>query len=333
VARVFATGRPTVSDLAVDRVTMRPTVFVFVPVLRGQDGAAAVRYAVGMPLLPERLSALLHGQAGSEEGAVTLTDGRGVIVARSREAERLTGQPSPPRADDEPRGESGVIPGRRVADGVPIRNAYHRVAAAPGWTVWVNEPEARFADARRGPLFALVGGGALALALGLALAGVLARRVLRPVDELVRHADAVAEGRVEAAEPRSAQAATAATAPVAEFEALRQAVGRAEAALRDGAARLRLALEEYVVLGVTTNLPLLRAIAAHADFAAGATNTDFLAIAGLANANFDTLVPPEVLVAAAIWDSQSAICNPSTEFTLSAAEGLRAGLQSAIAHE
>src|SRR6266508_5337639 len=36
-------------------------------------------------------------------------------------------------------------------------------------------------------------------------------------------------------------------------------------------ARLRRALEAYVELGVTTNLPLLRAIAAHADFAAGAT--------------------------------------------------------------
>jgi len=76
-------------------------------------------------------------------------------------------------------------------------------------------------------------------------------------------------------------------------------------------ARLRRALEEYVVLGVTTNLPLLRAIAMHPDFAAGATSTDFLAVTGLVNASFDTLaLPPEVLVAAAIWDSQSTIYNP-----------------------
>src|SRR5262245_28828442 len=72
-------------------------------------------------------------------------------------------------------------------------------------------------------------------------------------------------------------------------------------------ARLRRALEEYVVLGITTNLPLLRAIAMHPDFAAGATSTDFLAASGLVNHSFDTLdLPPEVLVAAAIWDSQSA---------------------------
>jgi 3-methylcrotonyl-CoA carboxylase alpha subunit len=75
-------------------------------------------------------------------------------------------------------------------------------------------------------------------------------------------------------------------------------------------ARQRSALEAYVVLGVTTNLPLLRAIAAHPDFAAGATSTDFLAVAGLVNARFDTsYLPPEVLVAAAICDSQSTIYN------------------------
>ena len=75
-------------------------------------------------------------------------------------------------------------------------------------------------------------------------------------------------------------------------------------------ARLRCALDDYTVLGMTTNLPLLRAIAAHPDFAAGATRTDFLAAAGLANAIFDTPDPPiEVLMAIAIWDSQSPIAN------------------------
>jgi 3-methylcrotonyl-CoA carboxylase alpha subunit len=76
-------------------------------------------------------------------------------------------------------------------------------------------------------------------------------------------------------------------------------------------ARLRRALDEYAVLGVTTNLPLLRAIAAHPDFAAGATRTDFLTASGLAEANFaPAALPAEVLIAAAIWDSQAAIDDP-----------------------
>ena len=72
--------------------------------------------------------------------------------------------------------------------------------------------------------------------------------------------------------------------------------------------RLRRALDDYAVLGVTTNLPLLRAIAAHPDFAAGATRTDFLAASGLASARFDTgEVPGEVLVAAAIADGEATL--------------------------
>jgi 3-methylcrotonyl-CoA carboxylase alpha subunit len=68
-------------------------------------------------------------------------------------------------------------------------------------------------------------------------------------------------------------------------------------------ARLRRALDDYTVLGVTTNLPLLRAIAAHPNFAAGATHTDFLSETGLAGASFGPPAPPpEVLAAAAILD-------------------------------
>ncbi|HET9222785.1 MAG TPA: biotin/lipoyl-containing protein, partial [Roseiflexaceae bacterium] len=68
-------------------------------------------------------------------------------------------------------------------------------------------------------------------------------------------------------------------------------------------ARLRRALADYAVLGVTTNLPLLQAIASHPAFAAGATYTDFLSETGLAGASFDLPAPPpEVLAAAAILD-------------------------------
>ncbi len=64
-------------------------------------------------------------------------------------------------------------------------------------------------------------------------------------------------------------------------------------------ARLRRALREMVVLGPTTNLPLLQAIAEHPVFADGATHTGFLT-------EHEGIVPPpgppprEVLIAAAI---------------------------------
>jgi 3-methylcrotonyl-CoA carboxylase alpha subunit len=64
-------------------------------------------------------------------------------------------------------------------------------------------------------------------------------------------------------------------------------------------ARLREALDDYAVLGLTTNIPLLRALAAHPAYRAGDTHTGFLAEHLLAVAPPQT-VPAEVIIAGAI---------------------------------
>jgi 3-methylcrotonyl-CoA carboxylase alpha subunit len=63
--------------------------------------------------------------------------------------------------------------------------------------------------------------------------------------------------------------------------------------------RLRWALEHWSVLGVETNLPLLRAIATHPAFVAGHTFTDFLAKHDLNPALEHPPLPVEALLAAA----------------------------------
>jgi 3-methylcrotonyl-CoA carboxylase alpha subunit len=65
--------------------------------------------------------------------------------------------------------------------------------------------------------------------------------------------------------------------------------------------RLRRALDDYAILGLTTNLPLLRAIAGNSTFAAGDTHTGFLETNTLEAAPPDEM-PIEVLIAAAVWD-------------------------------
>jgi len=222
IERAFATGRPVVSDVAEGRISGRPTAFVFVPVVR--DGV--VHGVLGMPLLPERLSDTLRGQASRGQGAIALTDSRGVFAARSRDPEQVIGVPRPARQDG-PLGEARVLRGRSLPDGDPIRTAFHPLATAPGWHVWVNEPEATFAAARRTPLLALTGGAALALAIGLAGAALIARRLLDPVAALVARAEAVSTGL-----PGQDQAPPVPPAAVAEFERLRRAVTDAEAAMR-----------------------------------------------------------------------------------------------------
>jgi len=71
-------------------------------------------------------------------------------------------------------------------------------------------------------------------------------------------------------------------------------------------AKLRAALDACTVEGVTTNLPLLRAIAAHPAFAAGETTTDFLTTHQVAaRLPAPAPLPDEVVLAAAIADALS----------------------------
>ncbi|MBU8538918.1 PAS domain-containing protein [Falsiroseomonas tokyonensis] len=229
VEQVFFTGRPVVTDLARGRVSGQMVAFVLVPMLR----EGVVWRVAGMPLLPARLSQLLASRGLDGRGAAALTDGQGAFIGHSRQDEDLVGRLRPPRPERE-LGPQGILQGRSLADGSAIRTAYHAVASAPGWLVWVNEPEAIFREAMRRALLRLGGGAALALLLGLALAAALTRRLLRPVEALVARAEAVAEGRTTPDE-----APEAPPARVSEFERLRRAVAAAEAALREGEQELR----------------------------------------------------------------------------------------------
>jgi PAS domain S-box-containing protein len=231
VQRVLQAGVPMVSNLTLGRVSGRQVAMVLVPVRRN----GMPWRVTGMPLLPERLHALLAGQAAGGRGAIAITDALGVLVAHSADPGRLVGQQRPPRTDDDQLGRTGVLRGRSLADGAAIRTAYHVIPSAPGWMVWVNEPEASFLEVQRGPLLALSGGGLLALVLGLSLAAALSRRLLRPVEALVAHAEAVA-GRDswQDASPHPVPPAR-----IREFERLRLALAASEAALREAEAKYR----------------------------------------------------------------------------------------------
>ncbi|MGK7866666.1 sensor histidine kinase [Falsiroseomonas sp. E2-1-a20] len=231
VQRVLEAGVPMVSNLTLGRVSGRQVAMVLVPVRR--DGAPW--RVAGMPLLPERLHALLAGQAAGGRGAIAVTDAIGVLVAHSSGPARLVGQQRPPRPDDGQLGRTGVLRGQSLADGAAIRTAYHVIPSAPGWKVWVNEPEASFLEAQRGPLLALAGGGLLALTIGLSLAAALSRRLLRPVAALVAHAEAVAGRDTWHDAPRH----PVPPARIREFERLRLALAASEAALREAEAKYR----------------------------------------------------------------------------------------------
>ena len=81
--------------------------------------------------------------------------------------------------------------------------------------------------------------------------------------------------------------------------------------------RLRRALRDYSVLGLPTNLPLLRRIADHPSFAAGETTTAFLEEHGLTAAPPAPSPPEEVIFLAAAGElSRSGTAKPGDPFSM-----------------
>ncbi|GGG28338.1 hypothetical protein GCM10010964_15310 [Caldovatus sediminis] len=228
VAETMGGHDAVVRDLATVPFRTEPVVAVLAPVLRGAEAPAKV---VAIPLDPARLERLLKRQELDGGAFAALVDGRGVIVARSLDHARFVGRPAP---DWYPRAVEGRARGLLrgpTHDGAEIILAFERLRAAPQWTVVVAGPVGSYYAAWLDPLLGLAAGGAAAIALGIALAGGLSHRILRPVAALVRRADAAATDA--GPPPPGAAPAFSPRFGVAEFEALRDATERAETALRE----------------------------------------------------------------------------------------------------
>ena len=242
IRRVAETGRPAVSDLYAGRSTGAPSVAVAAPVTSGGHVERVVVVAID----PARLSRLLAAQDLAGGAVAGLADGRGRVVARSRDNGPFVGAPAPGWYAATAGRAEGVFRGAN-AEGVPTLFGFRRLRTAPGWGVVVGEPLSAYGANWRRPLVSLAGGAALVLVLGAAAAIGLARRVLAPVHALRRQAERAVAGPGGGGGGPAEAAPAAPAAPVAEFEALRLGIARADAALRAGEAEFRAAFEQAPV--------------------------------------------------------------------------------------
>ena len=256
--RALASGQPAVGDLVIGALSGQPVVSIALPLSDSEGRVAGVTVAA---MRAERLRALLARHPLTEGAFAATTDARAVLAARSDAAhDRFVGQRVPEENIRHFMGrESGSY--RAVPlDGVERVFGFAAVTAAEGWTVFVGEPANVFDAAWRGPLLALVGSGALALLLGTLAAFLVARRILIPIRQLSRHAQALAAGRAHIS------ASAIPPARVSELEALRRGFAEAEAAVRvsDGALRqlnegLELRVQEEVSAREETQAQLVHA--------------------------------------------------------------------------
>jgi PAS domain S-box-containing protein len=235
VARVFATGLPAVSDLVVGAVSGARAFSVGVPV-RGADGKVAL-VITGSHRLTQLRDLILsqHLPAGQTAGVL---DSRHALLASTAAPQGANIGRTVPQANARryASAEEGIF---RSTDlyGQTRVFAFHAVSAAPGWTVVLSQSSALLDASWRRPLLAVGAAGAVAMAFGIGLALLTARRMLVPLRLLGAHARAIATSGGALAE--RADAGTLAPAPVAEIEELRRAFITAEKALLRREAGLR----------------------------------------------------------------------------------------------
>jgi two-component sensor histidine kinase len=183
------TGRPVISDLFVSAIIGQPVVVAYVPVLRegGPSFVLSARLTLG------NIVDILRQQPLAEEAVAWIMDGRGTIVARSLRNEEVAGRPADPAlvaaARRAPQGHVELT----SQEGVPIVAVWTR-SPLTGWTASVSIPRAQLAAPLVSGMVALAIAGLLALMAGLLAAGLLARRIQRPLARLASDAALLDQG-------------------------------------------------------------------------------------------------------------------------------------------
>ncbi|TDH60955.1 response regulator [Dankookia rubra] len=236
VERAFTSGRSAVGEVVVGSLSGKPVVSVAIPLKDGSGRVTAVAVAA---IGAERLRGLLGRQVLSEGAIASAADARAVLVASTHaEINRFVGQPLPAQNQHYFAGRDSASYRGIALDGVERVFGFAAVPAAEGWTVFVGEPAALYDAAWRRPLLALLGGSSVAFLIGGLAALLTARRILIPVQQLSRHAQALAAGSA------TATVADLRPAGVDELETLRHGFAEAEAAVRAGDAAMRRLNEE-----------------------------------------------------------------------------------------
>lgn len=187
--RVFATGKPVISDLYLGGVLGRPVISVDVPVLRN----GRVAYDLSMGFLPEHLVEILRQQRIPEDWVAAIFDSRGLIVARTRAHEAYVGKPGAPSLVRQMSGMPEGTVQATTLEGQPVTSSFCR-STVSSWSVAIGAP--RFSWHSEWPTMLSTLGAAVVLPMvvSLALARGVADRIAAAVNGLVAPANALGAG-------------------------------------------------------------------------------------------------------------------------------------------
>jgi diguanylate cyclase (GGDEF)-like protein len=189
--RVFEAGKPVVTGMFIGPLSGRPFIAMGVPVFQG----AEVVYSLNAGLSPKRIAEVLERRAIPAHWVAAVLDGSGTIVARTRDAEKFVGQKATPDVLERLASAQaeGVITSRSK-EGIPTYAGIVR-SSVSDWSVIVGAPRAAIEAVLHASIAWLIGGAAMAYAVGIAIAIRLGTRVGSSIRALVAPALSLGSGR------------------------------------------------------------------------------------------------------------------------------------------
>lgn len=183
-ARVIETGRPVITGVMWAPAIEQPTYAVQIP----YESPRGQRLVITAVIRPDALIDLLDLKVMADRGVVAILDGGHRIIARSRRQDSLVGQfPS-----EELRHllDTGRHTGRgitRSMEGDLVHTVFRR-SDYSGWFVAMGLPENVIGASQRRAYLVLGGAIVLSILLGLGLALLVGRAIVRPMRELEQQA-------------------------------------------------------------------------------------------------------------------------------------------------
>ncbi len=137
IQRVFETGQVVVSDLFIGGVTHKPLVAVHLPVIR----AGQVVYCLSVGYQPEHLGRVLSSGSLPKDRVIAILDRKGVIIARTHDAQRFVGKPGSASLVKRLAGADEDVFESTTLEGIPVYTTFTR-SSRTGWAVAVGVPRA-----------------------------------------------------------------------------------------------------------------------------------------------------------------------------------------------
>lgn len=187
--RLWASGKPGVSDLFLGRVVKHPVVVVTLPVRR----SGSIVYFLNASFAPQMLAHVLTNQKMPDTWRATITDSTGSIAARTHGIDKLQGKKVVPALLDRMAVADEGAFGTVNLDGIPVLTVYSR-SPLTRWTVVIGMPLAEITFGLRRTLTALIAATCAALAIALGLAFFIGGRIARSISALTAPAKALGSG-------------------------------------------------------------------------------------------------------------------------------------------